>query len=199
VEDWKGHIGQKNSALERCTSDWILSVDCDEVVSPELRESILQALSRKELTNCRVNRKTFFLDTWIEHAWYPDWKVRLVRRGVGRWGGVDPHDRLTAAGPSLDLSGDLHHYSFRDLRDFVERQVRYAVIGAQAYHRAGRRSSLAKILFNPLHGFFKHYLLKRGFLDGLPGLIISVVNGFYIFMKYALLWEIQRNRQRGNK
>jgi glycosyltransferase involved in cell wall biosynthesis len=195
AEDWKGHIGQKNSALEKCSCEWILSLDCDEVLSPELKESIRQAVTQGAAEGYRLNRKTFFLGRWIEHAWYPDWKVRLIRNGTGRWSGFDPHDRLTVAGTTGKLEGDLYHYSFKNLRDCLERTIRYAANEAGSYAREGRRATFVNILVNPLHGFFKHYVIKRGFLDGLHGFIISVLNGIYVFMKYAILWEMQREQK----
>jgi len=198
AEDWKGHIGQKNSALDKCSCEWILSIDCDEVVSPELKESIRRTVAQGSAEGYKLNRKTFFLGRWIEHAWYPDWKVRLIRNGTGRWSGFDPHDRLTVAGSVGKLDGDLYHYSFRDLRDCLERTIRYAANEAGSYYREGRRASIVNLLVNPLHGFFKHYLIKRGFLDGLHGFIISVLNGIYVFMKYALLWEMQREQRKND-
>jgi glycosyltransferase involved in cell wall biosynthesis len=197
-EDWKGHIGQKNSALDKCSCEWILSIDCDEVVSPELKESIRRTVLQGSAEGYKLNRKTFFLGRWIEHAWYPDWKVRLIRNGAGRWSGFDPHDRLTVAGSVGKLDGDLYHYSFRDLRDCLERTIRYAANEAGSYYREGRRASIVNLLVNPLHGFFKHYLIKRGFLDGLHGFIISMLNGIYVFMKYALLWEMQREQRKND-
>ena len=198
VEEWKGHVAQKNSALDKCTCKWILSIDCDEVVSPELRESVSRAVLNGTDEGYKLNRKTYFLGRWIEHAWYPDWKLRLIRNGAGRWSGFDPHDRLSVSGTTGKLDGDLFHYSFRDLRDCFERTVRYSVNEADSYDRAGKRSGLIKLLVNPLHGFIKHYFFKRGFLDGLHGFIVSILNGIYVFMKYAALWEKQRARKDGN-
>lgn len=195
LEEWKGHIGQKNSALDKCSCPWILSIDCDEVVSPELQESIRQTVLNGTLEGYQLNRKTYFLGRWIEHAWYPDWKARLIRNGFGRWSGYDPHDRLVVTGTTGRLSGDLFHYSFKDLRDCLERTIRYSANEAESYYRDGRRTSLLNILVNPFHGFFKHYVIKRGFRDGLHGFIISVINGMYVFMKYAFLWEMQHSQR----
>jgi glycosyltransferase involved in cell wall biosynthesis len=196
VEEWKGHVGQKNSALDKCSCEWILSIDCDEVVSEELAASISRALARGgDADGYRINRKTFFLGRWIEHAWYPDFNMRLIRRDSGRWQGLDPHDNLVVPGKNGTIDGDMYHYSFKDMRDFFDRTVRYAAIECKSYDRADKKAGLSKLLVNPLYGFFKHYVLKRGFLDGLPGFIIAVTNGIYIFMKYALLWEVQRDRK----
>jgi glycosyltransferase involved in cell wall biosynthesis len=198
-EAWKGHVAQKNSALDKCSFPWILSLDCDEVVSPELRESVVRAIRTGDAEGYRLNRKTFFMGKWIEHAWYPDWKIRLIRRGKGRWGGMDPHDSLIIGGPGGKLDGDLHHYSFKDLRDCFERTIRYAVSETQSYDRDGRKATLGKLLVNPLHGFIKHYFFKKGFLDGRHGFVIAVINAIYTFTKYALLWEKQREQRDGAK
>jgi glycosyltransferase involved in cell wall biosynthesis len=196
-EPWQGFVAQKNSALEKCSCDWTLFLDCDEEVSAELSASLVETLADPACQGYRVNRKTWFMGRWLEHACYPDWNIRLIRRGAGRWQGLDVHETLVVPGAVGALKGDLYHYSFRDLRDLFERSVRYAAAGAQSYRRSGRKASLSKLLLNPLHGFFKHYVLKRGFLDGFPGFLISVVNAVYVFMKYALLWELQRDGREG--
>jgi len=191
VEAWKGHVAQKNSAFEKCTCDWILALDCDEVVSPELKEAIVRILERGDCTGYQVNRKTFYLGKWINHAWYPDWNLRLIRRNSGHWTGLDPHDSLMTSGKVGRLSGDLHHFSFQDFQDCLQRTVRYAVSASQSYQRDGRRVRFHNLLVNPLHGFIKHYFVKKGFLDGLQGFIISIMSAISIFMKYVLLWERQ--------
>ena len=190
-EEWKGHVRQKNSAFEKCSCDWILALDCDEVVSPELKEAILRAVEREECTGYQVNRKTIYLGRWIEHAWYPDWNLRLIRRNAGTWTGLDPHDSLMTTGRVDRLAGDLLHFSFRDFQDCLQRTVRYAASASQSYQRDGRRVRLHNLLINPLHGFIKHYFVKKGLLDGVPGFVISVMSAISIFMKYVLLWERQ--------
>ncbi|WP_309359190.1 glycosyltransferase family 2 protein [Oryzomonas sp.] len=191
IEQWKGHVAQKNSAFEKCTCEWILALDCDEVVSPELKRSIVCTIERGECTGYQVNRKTIYLGKWINHAWYPDWNLRLIRRNSGSWTGLDPHDSLVTAGKVGRLTGDLYHFSFQDFQDCLQRTVRYAVSASQSYQRDGRRVRFHNLLINPLHGFIKHYFVKKGFLDGLPGFVISVMSAITIFMKYVLLWERQ--------
>jgi glycosyltransferase involved in cell wall biosynthesis len=197
-EKWQGFVDQKNFALDKCGCEWILSLDCDEEVSAELAASLLETLAAPANDGYRLNRKTFFMGRWIEHAWYPDWNIRLIRRGAGRWQGLDLHETLVVPGTTASLNGDLHHYSFKDLRDLFERTVRYAATGAGSYNRGGREAGIGKLLLNPMHGFFKHYILKKGFLDGFPGFVASVSNAIYVFMKYAFLWEQQR-RDNGRK
>ncbi|MCX7770750.1 MAG: glycosyltransferase family 2 protein [Proteobacteria bacterium] len=196
TEDWKGHVAQKNSALEKCNNPWVLALDCDEVVSEELKKSIIDAINNPIAEGYEVNRRTYYAGRWINHAWYPDWKLRLVRREKAKWVGTDPHDRLQIDGKIQRLSGDLYHYSYRNVTDHFKRVVTYAVISAEAYMKEERKAGLLEIVFNPLYGFFKHYVLKLGFLDGMQGFIISMSNFFYTFLKYALIWE---KKQRQNK
>lgn len=194
-EDWKGHVAQKNSALEKCTYPWVLALDCDEVVSEELKKSIIEALKNPKSDGYEINRKTYYAGKWINHAWYPDWKLRLVKREKSIWVGTDPHDRLSINGKIERLNGDLYHFSYKNITDHFKRVVTYAVISADAYIREGRKAGVLELIFNPIYGFFKHYILKLGFLDGVQGLIISVSNFFYTFLKYALIWE-KKNRDR---
>ncbi|HVY61295.1 MAG TPA: glycosyltransferase family 2 protein [Planctomycetota bacterium] len=190
---WPGHIEQKNFALEQATHRFALSVDADEVVTPELRESIRRALEPAEpaCAGWEVNRRTFHLGRFLDHGeWYPDWKLRLVDRSKGaRWGGLNPHDRLAVEGRVGRLAGELTHYSYRDLRHHVDTVNSFTSIAAEAMDRAGRGAPVARMLLQPPADFFRNYVLKRGFMDGLPGLVAAIVSAFYVFLKYAKLWE----------
>lgn len=192
VEDWKGHVAQKNSALDKCTQPWVLSLDCDEVLSPELKAAIIAVLAAPSVDGYQVNRKTWFLGKWIKHAWYPDWNLRLIRKDSGAWQGFDPHDSLMIKGTVAKLSGDLYHYSFKDLEDCLDRTISYASISADSYLARGKRVGLVNLFLNPGYGFIKHYLFKRGFLDGLQGFIVAVIHFIYVFVKYAFIFERQR-------
>ncbi|MBW2635538.1 MAG: glycosyltransferase family 2 protein [Deltaproteobacteria bacterium] len=148
AEDWKGHIRQKNSALEKCTQPWILSLDSDEVVSEALCAAIVAAVRTPGRSGYRINRRTFYLGKLLRYAWQPDWKLRLVRKDADPlWAGYDPHDRLEMAGRSGRLKGDLIHYSYTDLRDHMQRLVTYAEITANSYHKNG--------IFRRQPGFFR--------------------------------------------
>jgi len=193
-EEWKGHIRQKNSALKKCTQPWILSLDCDEVVSIELREAIIEAVKEGNRPGYTINRRTFYLGKLLRYAWQPDWKLRLVRKDADpRWVGYDPHDRLQIAGRSGRLKGDLVHYSYADLRDHLQRLVMYAEITATSYHQNGRRFHWYHLLISPQVAFIKKYILKRAFLDGSQGFIVCMSSFVYVFLKYLFLWEIDKN------
>jgi glycosyltransferase involved in cell wall biosynthesis len=191
-EDWKGHVAQKNSALEKCTQPWVLALDCDEVVSVRLKKAIVDAVLTKTGAGFRIRRRSHYLGRRLRYNWYPDQKLRLVKMSAApHWEGYDPHDRLAISGPVGELDGDLIHYSYKNLEDHFVRLVRYARIAADSYYRNGRRFRVYKLASRPLAAFLKKYLLRGGCLDGLQGLIIAVSSFVYVFLKYMFLWERQ--------
>jgi glycosyltransferase involved in cell wall biosynthesis len=194
---WPGYAAQKNFALEQATSDWVLSLDADERVGPELAGEIqaLIAGAPAGTAGASVPRRTFYLGRWITHGgWYPDRKVRLVRRGKGRWVGEHLHERLLAEGAVAALRGDLLHYTYRDLSDHLRTIDRFTTEAARGMQARGRRGALAGMLLQPPAKFVKMYLLRLGFLDGAAGFLVAVLGGYYVFLKYAKLWELQRRK-----
>ncbi len=191
-EDWKGHIAQKNSALDKCTNDWILALDCDEVVTEELREELKEAVEKNDPeTGYEINRKTFYKGKLLQYGWQPDWKFRLFHRSKkARWGGYDPHDVLQADLKFVKLKGNIIHYSYTDIADHFARTSKYAQITAQSYYKMGKKFKLSKLIFSPLFSFIKDYFVRQGFRDGIQGLIVGVSAPIYVFLKYAYLWEI---------
>jgi glycosyltransferase involved in cell wall biosynthesis len=194
VEDWKGHVGQKNSALAKCTQPWVLALDCDEVVSTALRKAIVGAIKADAKAGFRLKRRSHYLGKRLRHNWYPDKKLRLVKRSATpRWEGYDPHDRLAVEGAVGDLDGDLIHYSYRNLEDHFLRLVHYARIAAMSYDENGKRFHRHQLATRPLFAFIKKYLLRAGCLDGIQGLTIAVSSFVYVFLKYMFLWERQHD------
>jgi glycosyltransferase involved in cell wall biosynthesis len=195
-EAWKGHVAQKNSALAKCEQPWILALDCDEVVSAELRKAIVHAVRADVGAGFRVRRRSHYLGKRLRYNWYPDWKLRLVKKSAEpRWEGYDPHDRLAISGSVEDLDGDLIHYSYKNLEDHFTRLVHYARIAADSYYRDGRRFHTHQLATRPLAAFIKKYLLRAGCRDGLQGLVIAVSSFVYVFLKYMFLWERQHASQ----
>ncbi len=192
-EDWKGHIAQKNSALAKCSQPWILALDCDEVVSPDLKAAIVDAVRSPAADGYLVNRRMVYLGRRLEHMWQPDWKLRLVRRQASpAWGGYDPHDSLRITGSVRKLKkGFLEHHSYADLDDHFTRLVRYAKTSAESYHRRGRRSGVAKLVLSPVARVLRLYVLQGGFLDGVPGLIAAGSAYVSVLLKYCYLWELE--------
>lgn len=190
--EWPGHIQQKNFAIDSAANNWILSLDADEEISPQLLDSIKTCRSTGfDKAGYRMPRRVYYLGRWVNHSgWYPDLKLRLFDRRLGRWGGVNPHDTVIIDGNCGLLSGDLYHYSYRDLAAHARQINSFTSIAAREMLQNGRRPSLANLLLNPAASFFKTYVAKRGFLDGRVGFIIAVMGYFYVFLKYAKFWEL---------
>jgi glycosyltransferase involved in cell wall biosynthesis len=193
--DWPGHVEQKNFALDQASHDWVLCLDADERVSPELRASIVDALGRADLPDgFECARRTRYLGRWIRHGgWYPDRKLRLFRRSAGRWGGTNPHDHVRVEGRVDRLCGDLLHHSYRSLSDHLRTIDSFTTIAAREKHARGERSSLADRVLRPLGKFLRMYVLRAGFLDGWPGFAAAVSGAYYVFLKYAKLHELERD------
>ena len=189
-----GHVKQKQLAVDSCTYDWIISLDADERVSKELSENIQELFSKTPeadlLNGYTVSRCSFHLGRWIRHGgWYPDRNIRLFNRQRGKWGGVDPHDKIEISGEAGHLEGDLLHYVFKDLAHNIATNNFYSGISADIFYREGKKPSMMKLFLKPLGKFLETYIIKKGFLDGLPGFIISVGAAYSMFLKFAKLWE----------
>lgn len=191
-EDWKGYVDQKNSALDKCSMEYILSLDCDEVVSSDLRRSIIRAVTDREADGFYINRKTYYLGRFLEHTWQPEWRLRLVKRSSNpKWGGYDPHDSLSIKGKTKRIRGDLYHYSYKDVEDHYNRALKYSKLVSEAYNKMGRSSEIYNLIFNPMVAFMRNYFLKMGFLDGVRGMSVAVSVAFSTFLKYLYLWEMK--------
>jgi glycosyltransferase involved in cell wall biosynthesis len=189
--DWPGHVEQKNFALDQASHDWVLCLDADERVSPELRASILRALESPDLpAGFECARRTRYLGRWIRHGgWYPDRKLRLFRRSAGRWGGTNPHDHVRVEGRVARLGGDLLHHSYRSLSDHLRTIDSFTTIAAREKRAAGRRAGWLDTTLRPFGKFLRMYVLRAGFLDGWPGFAAAVSGAYYVFLKYAKLRE----------
>lgn len=191
--EWSGYVDQKNYAAERASHDWIFSLDADERIPPALAAEI-QGLVAAEppRRGYRVPRVTFYLGRWIRTTdFYPDYQTRLYDRRAARWRGKYVHESVTVNGPAGQLRHDLEHYSFRDLRDHLDRVNLYTTLAARQMREAGRRAGALDLLAHPLAAFLRNYVLRRGMLDGTAGLTISLVNAYSVFLKFAKLWELQ--------
>lgn len=195
-----GHVQQKNRALDLTKGRWIVCLDADERVTPELAGSIRAFIEKKpDAGGVRVPRLTYHMGRMIRHGGWYNARVRLVRRGRGRWGGENPHDQIFLEGvprwkANLGpvLKGDLIHYSFTDLAHQVDTINKFSSI--VAFTRAGRSKSFSflKLFFKPISKFLEIYFFKAGFLDGTPGLVIAVSSAYSTFLKWAKLYELQK-------
>lgn len=181
-----GHIEQKNLALSKASHDWVLSLDCDERLSPELRDSILAVKDRLEQADAyRMARRTFYVYRWLNHCWYPDFKVRLFNRQHARWAGVNPHDHVETDGQHIvTLKGDMYHYSFNSIAQHISTLNSFTEIGADEIIKRNKSVTRLTPWGRGLWTFLKLYIFKRGFLDGYAGLVVAVLSGMHVFVKY---------------
>ncbi len=195
---WTNYADQKNYADGQARCPWILSLDADERVSPGLREELLN-LSRTEpdCAGFSIPRRVYYLGRWIRHSgWYPDRRVRLFRREAGRWEGEYVHENLAVSGRILRLQGDIDHFTYRNIADHVARINKFSELGAQKLYARRKKCRWHHLAFLPGARFLKSYVLKAGILDGFPGLVISVLNGYAVFIRYAKLREIWKKGER---
>lgn len=194
---FEGHIQQKNEALQRASHPWVLSLDADEALSPELHASIL-ALKKEspQKGGFTFNRLTNYCGKWIHHSgWYPDTKLRLVTKADAQWGGINPHDQLL---PSKELQlqhlkGDLLHYSYYTKADHFKQIAYFSAIAAKELHARRIKSSIPTIIIKVAAQFIKSYFIKLGFLDGVAGWHIAVRSAYATQQKYQLLRKLWQN------
>jgi glycosyltransferase involved in cell wall biosynthesis len=193
--DWPGYRSQKQYATDVAQHEWVLCVDADEWVTPELRAEIL-ALKERGFPGAygyAAPRLTAYFGGFLRHgnAW-PDRKIRLYRRSAARWVGYEVHEKIAVDGPVRRLRAPLEHHAYRSLEDHLRRVDGYARLMAQEMHRAGRRCSLAAAFFHPFWRFFRGMLIKRGLLDGWRGWLYHCVEAGYVHRKYLRLWALAR-------
>ena len=193
---WPGYVAQKNHAASLAAHDWIFSLDADERVTPALADEIRMVLAQEPpLRGYRMPRVTFYLGRWIRTTdFYPDFQTRLYDRRAARFEGRYVHESVTVDGGAGRLTHEIQHYSFRDLSDHLDRIDHYSTLSARQMLERGRRSGPFHLLMHPPAAFLRNYILRRGMLDGTPGLLISLVNSYAVFLKFAKLWEMERSR-----
>jgi glycosyltransferase involved in cell wall biosynthesis len=188
---WDGFANQKNFALDQARGDWILSLDADEEVTPELRDEIRKVLAgQADVVGYAVPRRNIFWGRWVRHGrLYPDRQIRFFRRGRGRFVDRSVHESVAIDGPVGVLQGALVHRSYRDVGDFLARSDRYTTLAADEWVRSGRPVGAADLVLRPLGRFVSMYLLHRGFLDGWRGFLLAVLYAYYVFIRSAKTWE----------
>jgi len=193
VAEWKGYAGTKQYALERTIGKWVLWVDADERITPKLALEIRGAIKKTSLAGFRMPRKAFFLGRWIKHGgWYPGHVVRLFLREKGRFGEERVHERLIIDGPIGTLKAPILHYTDNSIHHYFDKFNVYTTLAARDLVERRKNISILGILFRSIHMFVKMYLFRAGFLDGMEGFLLAVFSSFYVFTKYAKLWEKKR-------
>jgi glycosyltransferase involved in cell wall biosynthesis len=196
-KEWLGFGRQKQFAVEQATHDWVLCLDADERVSPRLAASIAAALAAPASPVYRMPRRNRFLGRWLSHGeGYPDWSPRLFNRLNARWSDDLVHEKVLYAVTPGTLQGDLLHDSSDDLTAYLDRQNRYTTLAARQAFEQGRSAGMLHLMLSPVVRFFKFYVLRLGFLDGLPGLMHISIGCMNSYLKYAKLIELRRAEQR---
>lgn len=205
---WAGFAATKQMALEACRGEWILSLDSDESVEPDLAESIRRVIEQpgpEAPRACRVNRKVWYRGRFLEHAWQPEARLRLVRgedvrSGRAHWGGLDPHDVLEVAeGRIADLAGTLRHDAIESFGSFLARQASHARVSAESLHAHGRRASRRKLVCSPVGAFAKQMVMKSAWRDGWRGWCAAGSMAAATLMKHVILLDLSEADRPDNR
>lgn len=197
--DWNGAIEQHKFALTEIRTKWVVTIDQDELISPELRKNIIEAVDNApdEIDGFYCPRCSWYFDRFIRHSgWYPDKLFRIYRRDGITISGIRPHEELRPKGNSGEISGDIIHYPYKNFANHLEKINEYTQDAAEDLFSRGKRGSTGKALGHALSKFLKQYVLQKGFRDGRAGLIIAVHGFFYTFQKYIRLAEIEQTEKR---
>jgi len=200
THSFEGFVKQKMIATDYATNDWVLSIDADEVLTPELQQSILQVKQNPTHDAYRISRITNFCGKWIKHCgWYPDRIVRLFNRTKGSWHGATVHEHweLNEPGKTGLLNGLMQHYSFYTIADYTRKIEKYSELGAKAAVEKGKDRSLLHVWLVPKWNFFNNYILRLGILDGYYGYLICKLSAYESFLKYTKIRQYARLKRQG--
>ena len=192
TEEWKGFVEQKNSLLTKCNADWILFLDCDEILSPELQDEINNIIKNNLIGAYYINRRTHYLSKTMKYSWQPDTVLRLVHSSLEPiFTGGKVHEKLTCKEQTRrTLKHEINHYPYKNIRHHFEKTIHYAELSAESYFLEGKRASIFNLILNPIVAFLNMYVIKMGFRDGVRGLIAAFSSMTGTFLKYAVLFEI---------
>ncbi|NPB07013.1 MAG: glycosyltransferase family 2 protein [Aquificae bacterium] len=193
-------LGEKvNLGARLAKNEWVLLLDADEELSPALREAIRRELKNPRYEAYELARKTYYLGAFLNHAWFPEWRLRLFKKGKVLFGGTVHEGPVRVEGRVGRLEGELYHYSFKSLTHQYEKLVSYARLQARVMYSKRKKTRWYHLTVNPLWSFFKTFVLKRGFLDGWRGFLVSVSGAVYTFLKYAFLKELELKEKLGKE
>ena len=194
TEDWKGYGPQKNSALEKCENEWVLLLDADERLTPEAAELVAEMLKAPMAAAYTFKRKNFLHGRWLRHSGYwPDRQIRLVNRKKGSFRSAI-HEKWVTDGPVADLDACIEHYAFSGYSDMLATLDKYSTVIAKELYTSGRRANVFSPIIHGAGMFIKIFIIERGFLDGMDGLVTATTKAGGSFFKYAKLLELQRER-----
>jgi glycosyltransferase involved in cell wall biosynthesis len=195
---WTNYADQKNFANEKASHPWVFSLDADERVSPELSKELLGLRTKEpEVDAFSIPRQVYYLGHWVRRSgWYPDRKLRLFRKDTARWEGEYVHEKLVVKGRIGKLRGAIHHFTYRNIHEHLARINTFSDLGAQKLYAEKKKARWYHLVLLPLFRFIRAYFWKLGFLDGFAGLVISVLTGHAVFVRYAKLREVWKKGER---
>ncbi|MBU3599565.1 glycosyltransferase family 2 protein [Polynucleobacter sp. 30F-ANTBAC] len=190
--DWPGFGPQKNRALDLATQDWVLSIDADERVTPELKKEILEILTATSSQDCyAIPRSSWYCGRFMKYSgWYPDYVDRLFKRGTAKFSDHLVHERLLPNGAVGHLKNHFLHYSYRNFEQVLKKVDTYSTAAALQAFKKGQTGSLTQALLHGFWAFFRTYIVRKGFLDGQYGLALAISNGATSYYKYIKLWQL---------
>jgi len=198
---WPGHMDQYNHCISKAKNNWVIFIDADEEISSELAREIMQSTETEsgKYDGYIIHRRTFYLGRWIMHGgWVPDYEIRLFKKSKGAFeGGL--HAKVIVQGKVGTLNHFYFHYNYKDIADQIDTINNYSDTAARDMIAEGRKFNFIDLIFRPPFRFIKEYLVKRGFMDGMPGFVIAISTVYYVFIKYAKLWELQKDLKESNK
>lgn len=199
---WLGHVKTKQMALEQCSQPWVLCLDSDESVEPELARAVESALTREDpaVGGYEVNRKIFYAGKFLNHTYQPEWRLRLVRKGAAAWGGLDPHDKLSLNGGAgaarvERLRGDLRHDSWTTIAEHLSKQVGHARVSAESLFNEGRRTNGGRLVVSTVGALFKQIVMRSAWRDGWRGWAAAGSAAAGTLMKHVILLERQTGQR----
>lgn len=196
IHEWPGFAKQKQRAIDYASLPWVLILDADECVTPQLQQEMVGAINNSQYQGYYVPRKNFFLGKWIQYCGFgKDLTLRLFQKTCSQMEMREVHEKVLVKGKLGTLNGYLEHYSHHDLQDYLDKTEHYATLAAKQMAKDGKKASTTAIVIKPFYAFIKIFLLKQGFRDGLQGFMIAFLFGFSTFLKYAKLWELEHNAQ----
>jgi glycosyltransferase involved in cell wall biosynthesis len=197
-QPWLGYIAQSQFATDQARNIWVLHLDADERISPALGDEIASLdLANSPYDAYEMPRRHFFMRRWINHsAWYPDYKIRLFRKDVCRWGGYAPHDEVKVTGRRKKLKNDIVHYIYQNIEHFAATKNSYSSLTAVDHAASGRKARIVDFTLRPLYAFLYRYFIRMGIADGVAGFAISVMEAHAVFLKYIKLYEIRNKLTR---
>jgi len=188
--EWEGFAQQKQRAVDYAKGPWILVLDADEQLPPQLKAEIMDVITATDKGGFWIPRENYFLGVWIRHGgWWPDHTLRLFRKDKGRFEIRAVHEKIVVDGATGYLKNPLKHFTYRSISEFIQRNDRYSSLAAQEIRKASGKAGLFALTVRPLSTFLKMYVLRLGFLDGARGLILASLYCYYTFLKYAKTWE----------